>query len=473
MRRGAILLLASMLGGCSLAPHYERPPAPVPTSWPVGDAYLASTEATLPAVSYRDIFRDPRLQRLVEQALLNNRDLRTAAANLAAARAQVTITRSAQFPNIGLSGTGSRTEGGTGTNTATGATTRSISRTSWAVNGGVSSFELDLFGRLANATAADRQRALSTEAAARTVRLGLVADLANAWAAHAADAELLRIAEDTAASARRTVELTAARLKGGIAPRTDLRQAEQILATAEADIASQKTLVAQDANLVQLLVGAPVDPALLPGDLRVVTDSVAVLPAGLGSGILLRRPDVLEAEYTLRAANAQIGVARAAMFPSISLTGLFGFGSNALSTLFSDGSFTKSVSGSVAQSIFAAGGVRAGVKQSEANRDAALANYEKAIQTAFREVSDALARQGTIADELRATTAQVTATQDTAHLTEARYKGGVASSLDNLDAQRSYYTAQKQLVATRLAVVSNRVALYRTLGGDQATVGGQ
>ncbi len=469
MKRAISLLVTLTLPACSMAPHYERAAAPVPTSWPVGDAYLAQSEATVPAISYRDIFRDPRLQALVEQALVNNRDLREAAANLVAARAQVRIQRALQFPEIGITGTGSRSEGGTSTNQSTGITTQTISRSSFALSGGVTAFELDLFGRLASATAAERQRALSTEAAARTVRLALVADIADAWTSYAADAELLRIAQGTAASARRSVELTGARLKGGIAPRTDLRQAETILATAEADVASQTTAVAQDANLLQLLVGAPVDSALLPGRLDEVMQSIATLPAGMSSEILLRRPDVMGAEYSLRAANAQIGVARAALFPQITLTGLFGFASNALRTLFATDAFTKSLSGNASQAIFSAGGVRAGVEASKAQRDAALAVYEKAIQTAFREVADALARQGTIAEEMRASTARVTATADTARLTEARYRGGVDSYLVNLDAQRSLYSAQQQEVGTRLTLVGNRIALYRALGGDQAT----
>lgn len=461
------------VSACSMAPPYRQPAPPVPPSWPVGDAYLARTEAMVPTLSYRDIFRDARLQALVEQALVNNRDLRQAAANLAAARAQVRVQRAQQFPEIVVGATASRSEGGAGTNQNTGATTRTVARSSFALDAGISAFELDLFGRLANATDAERQRALSTEAAARTVRLGLVADLATAWANHAADAELLRIAQDTAASARRSVELTGARLKGGIAPRTDLRQAEQILFTAEADVAAQTTALAQDVNLVQLLVGAPVDPALLPVRLDEVVQSVAVLPPGTGSEILLRRPDVLEAEYALRAANAEIGVARAAMFPRITLTGALGFASNALRTLFDAGTFTKSVSGDASQAIFSAGGVRAGVAVSKAQRDAAVAVYEKAIQTAFREVADALARQGTIADEMRASSARVTASRDTARLTEARYRGGVDSYLLNLDAQRSLYSAQQQEIATRLTLVSNRVALYRALGGDQASPAGQ
>lgn len=462
MKRGASLLLALALPACSMAPTYVRPTAPVPQSWPVGDAYLAQGEAAVPVVSYRDIFRDPRLQALVEQALAGNRDLRVAAANIAAARAQVRVQRAAQFPEIAATASVRRDSG------ANGPASRS-----YALDAGISAFELDLFGRLASATEAERQRALGTEAAARTVRLGLVADLATAWANHAADAELLRIARDTAANARRSVELTRARLDGGVAPRTDLRQAEQILATAQADVAAQTTALAQDRNLVQLLVGGPFDAGLLPDGLDEVVASIAVLPAGTGSEVLLRRPDVIEAEYALRAANADIGVARAELFPRITLTGLAGFASDALSALFDSGAFHTTLGGNASQAIFSGGGARAAVAVSKAQRDAALASYERAIQTAFREVADALARQGTIADERRASELRVTATADTARLTEARYRGGVDSYLQNLDAQRSLYSARQQDVAVRLAQVANRVALYRALGGDQASVGGQ
>jgi len=471
MKRLAPLMLATALSACSLAPKYVRPQAPVPASWPVGDAYLAQSEAALPAVSYRDIFKDPRLQRLVEQALVANRDLRVAAANLEAARAQVQVQRATQFPEVGVSAGATRT---TGSNTAAsgaggGTPTTSGTRARYTVQGGVSAFEIDLFGRLANATAAERQRALGTEAAARTVRLGLVADIAGAWAQYATDAELLRIAEATAVNARRSVTLTNARLKGGIAPRTDLRQAEQILATAEGDVAAQKTALAQDANLMQLLVGAPVDAALLPRGLDEVVGSIATLPAGTSSEVLLRRPDVLEAEYSLRAANAEIGVARANLFPRISLTGLLGFASTSLSALFTHDSFSTTLGADASYAIFSGGGLRAGVRVSQAQREAALASYEKAIQTAFREVADALARQGTITEEVRAAGARVSAAADTARLAEARYRGGIDSFLDNLDAQRSLYAAQRQEVGTRLTMVSNRIELYRVLGGDQAS----
>jgi multidrug efflux system outer membrane protein len=299
--------------------------------------------------------------------------------------------------------------------------------------------------------------------------LGLVSDIASTWATYATDAELLRIAQETAVNARRSVDLTRARLQGGIAPRSDLRQAEQVLATAEGDVASLKTALAQDVNLLQLLVGAPIDPALLPASLDEVIASIATLPAGVSSEVLLRRPDVLEAEYGLRAANADIGVARAEMFPTISLTALLGVASGALSGLFNSDAFSTTLGATGRYAIFSGGGARANVHVSEALRDAALAGYERAIQTAFREVSDALARQGTIGEELRAATANLTAATDSARLAEARYRGGVEGYLDNLVAQRALYSAEQQEAATRLALVQNRVTLYRALGGDQAS----
>ena len=454
------LLPVGALAACSLAPAYVRPTPPVPTSWPVGDAYLAQSEAGLPLVSYKEIFRDPRLHALVDQALANNRDLRVAAANVAAARARIGVVRAAQFPAIGVSGSAARVDNGNGS---------SDPGWSYSVEGGVSSFELDLFGKLANATAAQRDTALATEASARTVRLGLVADLTLAWAIHAADRDLLAIAETTVANAEDSVRLTTARLKGGVAPRTELSQAQQALETAKGDAASQKTALAQDINAIRLLVGADFDPSLLPGSIEEVNQGLAVLPAGLGSNILLRRPDVVSAEYELRAAHADIGVARAALFPSISLTGLLGFASDALSSLFDKGSFTSAVRGDASWSIFNAGGRAANVEVAKAQRDAALAAYEKAIQTAFAEVADALADQGTLAERVRASGAFTAAARETARLTEATYRQGIASSLDNLDAQRSLYSARKAEVAVRLQAAANRITLYRVLGGDQAT----
>jgi outer membrane protein, multidrug efflux system len=449
------LMLGTALAGCSMDPKLEMPAAPVPQSWPAGDAYLKANEAALPTVTYQDIFKDPRLQKLIETALANNRDLRIAAANIAAARAQYRIQRADRLPGLdaGAGATVSKADG-------------SPRDTSFTGSLSIPAFELDLFGRVASLTRAQQNSWFATEAAARATRLTLVGDIASAWLNHAADASLLKIAQDTAANAERSVKLTDMRLKGGIAPRTDLAQAQQTLASAQSDVAQQTTALAQDINALRLLVGTEIDPSLLAGSIEEAAPTVAELPAGIDSGVLLRRPDVVQSEYQLRAANAEIGAARAALFPRISLTGLLGFASNALTGLFSGEGFHWSGSGSGSYPIFNAGAGRAGVQLSEAQRDAALASYEKSIQTAFREVADALARRGTIDDQLKADTANLAAAQDNYRLSEARYRGGIDNFLANLVAQRSYYSAQQGLVQTRLIEATNLVTLYRTLGGD-------
>ena len=469
MTIGAVLAL--VLAGCSMEPKYVQPTAPVPPSWPVGDAYLKQNEAALPAVTYRDIFRDARLQKLIERALTENRDLRLAAANIRAAREQYRIQRADRLPEV-TAGAGATVSGGQSSSTAS---TGSNTRTRFTADAGITGFELDLFGRVASLTRAEQNRYFATEAGARATWLTLVGDIADAWLRYAADASLLGIAQDTATNAENSVRLTRARLQGGIAPRTDLRQAEQVLEGARADLAEQRTALAQDVNALQLLIGAPVDPALLPASLDQAAPTIAELPAGIDSTVLLRRPDVVQAEYQLRAANAEIGAARAALFPRISLTGLLGLASNALTGLFSGNGFNWSGGADASYSIFNAGAGRANVRLSEAQREAAVASYERAIQSAFREVADALARRGTITEQLRATQAQTDAAADTFRLAEARYRGGIDTFLSSLDAQRSLYAARRTLVNTRLVQASNLVTLYRTLGGDsllQATPGG-
>lgn len=463
MRHRACLAAPLLLGACSLAPAYERPAAPIPSSWPVGDAYPAPGEARLPAISYRDIFRDARLQHIIDQGLATNRDLRIAAANIAQARAQYRIQRAEVLPEIVAGASAGYADNG---NASTGGGASSGGRASFSADIGTTAFELDLFGRIASLSEAALNRYFATEAAARATRLALVGGIADAWLAYAADRSLLAIAAETVTSARKSVDLTRRRLEGGIAPRSDLRQAEIVLATAEADHAAQRTAIAQDVNLLRLLVGAPVDSALLPASIEEAGQTLADLPAGLDSAILLRRPDVMEAEYQLRAANAEIGAARAELFPRISLTGLAGFASDALSSLFTGGAFGWQGTGTVSYSIFRAGAGRATVRASEAQRDALLATYERSIQTAFREVSDALARRGTIENQLAANARQVEAAEDNYRLAEARYRGGIESFLTSLDAQRSLYSAQRGLVATRLVRAANRVDLYRALGGD-------
>jgi len=449
MRRAALVAIVS-LAACSMDPRLAPIPLPVPASWPVGDPYLLRNEAPLPALTYREIFRDPRLQALIVQALANNRDLRVAAANIAAARAQVRITRANQLPELDAAGRA----------TVTG------DADNYALGLSIPAFEIDLFGRLASLTRADQQRLFATEAAARATRLALVGDIADAWLAYAADSSLLTIAEQTADSAARSVNLTRLRLDGGIAPKTDLLQAEQVLETARLDLAQQRSARAQDANLLQLLVGAPIDPADLPASIEQAAPTIAPLPAGLDSLVLLRRPDVVQAEYELYAANAEIGAARAALFPTISLTGLLGLASSTLTGLFSGGAFAWSAGGAATYPIFRAGAGRARVAQTEAQRNAAVASYEKAIQTAFREVADALADRGTMVERLRAARANVAATGETLILVTARYRNGIDPYLTTLDAQRSLYSAQRTRVAVELAEALNAVALYRALGAD-------
>jgi multidrug efflux system outer membrane protein len=451
----AVTMMAS-LTACSLAPKYVRPEAPVPQSWPVGDAYLRSSEAALPTVRYQDIFRDPRLQALITQALANNRDLRVAAANIAAARGQFRIQRAELLPEVDAS-SGATFRGGQG---STG------SKSSFDANIGINAFEVDLFGRIRSESDRALNSYFATEAAARATRLTMIGDIADGWLAYASDKSLLKIAQDTASSAQTSVELTQKRLNGGIAPRTDLRQAQLILDTAKADVANQTTLLAQDVNALQLLVGAPIDPANLPNSIDEAGATLAELPAGLDSSILLRRPDVVEAEYQLRAANAEIGAARAALFPKISLTGLVGFVSNALGALFAGGAFNWQAGGAATYPIFRAGAGKANVDVTKAQRDAAVATYEKTIQTAFREVADALARRGTITDQLTATRDQLDAAADNYKLSDMRYRGGIDSYLDSLVAQRSLYSAQQTLINTQLTRASNLVSLYRALGGD-------
>ena len=470
-RRPAIALLAIAVSGCSMTPAYVRPAAPVPVSWPVGDAYLRQSEQALPSITYRDVFRDQRLRGVIDRALANNRDLRIAAANIAATRAQYRIQRGALFPEIDAGVAYSHRDGNVGSAAGSGAGVGGGGAgggviDSFQANLGTTAFEIDLFGRIRSLTDAALSRYFAQEAGARATRLTLVGDVATAWLTYAADASLLAIARDTVASAQSSVRLTDARRAGGIAPRTDLRQAQQVLATAQADVATQTAAVAMDRNALELLVGAPVDPTMLPGGIDDAGTGVAEMPAGVDSGILLRRPDVVEAEYTLRAANAQIGAARAALFPRISLTALAGLASNALKSLFDGGAFAWSAAPSASYPIFRAGAGRAGVDQAQAQRDAAVASYEKTIQTAFREVADALAQRGTITERLAANRRFRDAAADGYRLADARYKGGIDTFLASLDAQRQLYSARRTLVQGEFARASNLVTLYRTLGGD-------
>ena len=458
-------MIGAALAGCSLEPKYVRPDAPVPPGWPVGDAYLKQSEAALPTVGYRDIFRDPKLQSVIEQALVNNRDLRIAAANIDIARAQYRVQRAELFPAIGASADVSisdegKRNGGVGTGVTNGV------NKSYSLGAGLTGYEIDLFGRVRSLSRAAQQRYFATEAAARATRLALVGDIASTYLALAADRSRLAIARETEANAGRAAELTGARLRGGIAPRTEVRQAQTILDQARSDSAALTTAVAQDKNALDLLAGAPVDPALLPESLESVDGLLSELPAGLSSEILLRRPDVVQAEYQLRAANAEIGAARAAFFPRISLTAFAGLASTALSSLFSGGAFGWSVQPGATLPIFDGGANRGNLALSRAQRELALARYEQSIQTAFRDVADALARRGTIGNQFSAQSDLVAHAADNYRLAYARYREGIDQFLTTLDSQRVLYAAQNSLVTARLERADNLVQIYRALGGD-------
>ncbi len=305
-----------------MEPRLGQPDPAIPPSWPAGDAYLAQSEAALPTVTYKQVFRDPRLQTLIAQALVNNRNLMAAASNIAAAREQYRIQRAQLFPQLdaaaGVTVTGERSSSsssGSGSGSgSSGGSSRTIVA-NYTAGLSVPSFELDLFGRIRSLTHAQLEQYFATEAGARATRLTLVGDIASAWLIYASDYSLLVIARQTVESTSKSVDLTRQQLDGGIVPRTNLSQAIETMAQAQANLAQQRTAVAQDVNLLQLLVGAPIDPSLLPGSIDEAGATIADVPAGVSSYVLLRRPDVLQAEYQLRSANADIGAARAALFP--------------------------------------------------------------------------------------------------------------------------------------------------------------
>lgn len=462
MRSLMVALSAATLGACSMIPAYERPAAPVPASFPQAAPSEASAAAQqAQAVAWRDYFADARLREVIALALQNNRDLRVAALNIERARAQYGIQRADLFPTIAASG-GQSAQRVPGDLNSSGAST--VSR-QYSANLGFASYELDFFGRVRSLEEQALQTYLGTEEARRSAQISLVAEVANAWLRLAADRERLALARSTFETRQKSFELTQRSFDAGAVSALDLRQAETLLQTARADAARYAALVAQDENALALVVGAGVSPALLPQGLDAAIASVAELPAGVPSEVLTRRPDVVQAEYALRAANASIGAARAAFFPSITLTATVGTASASLDGLFESGSRAWSFMPQIRIPIFETGRLQASLDVAEIQRDITIAQYEKAIQSAFREVADALADRATLAEQLDARRKLVEATQKSFELSEARYKGGVDSYLNLLDAQRSLYAAELELISVRLSDATNRVALYKALGG--------
>jgi len=455
-------LTALLLAGCDLAPAYHRPGLPAPASLPTGGAYPPANAATPAAdIAWQDFFVDPALRAVIGQGLANNRDLRVALANVEAARAQYRVQRADLLPTIGANA------GATYARSSAIEAVPGVGRTShiYSVDAGFSAFEIDLFGRVRNLTRAALDQYLATEEGARATRITLIAEIASAYLTMAADEDQLRISQGTLESFKQSLDLTTAQFKQGVISELEVRQAQTNYEQARYDIAALQTQIARDQNALNLLVGTTVSQDLLPTGLGDRAFTLAELPAGISSDVLLQRPDVLQAEDQLRAQYANIGAARAAFFPQISLTALAGTLSSSLSGLFDHGSYTYQVAPTASQTIFDFGRNAANLRYAKASRDAALASYEKAIQTAFREVADALAERGTIDEQLRARATRVEAAGTAYRLSDARYRSGVDPFLTTLDAQRTFYAAQQNLVQTRLDAASNLVELYRALGG--------
>jgi multidrug efflux system outer membrane protein len=453
-----------LLTGCTLAPNYTRPEAPVPSSWPSGPAYdNARVSPGAPAVAevpWREYFTDERLRQLIETALRNNRDLRVAALNVERARAVYGIARAELLPTIEATGRGRKERA---PSSAFGSDGGSVIIERYDVNLGVSSWEIDFFGRIRSLKDAALQEYLATGQARSSAQILLVSGVANAYLTLAADRETLQLAHSTLDAQKAAYDLIRKRFDVGFSSELDLRQAQTRVDAARVDLALYARLAAQDENALALLVGSKVPAELLPDNLSLVNPAREISP-GVSSEVLLLRPDILQAEDLLKAANANIGAARATLFPRISLTTAFGTASGELSGLFKPGSKAWNFSPQIVAPIFDARAWSA-LKAIKAERKIAVAQYEKAIQTAFREVADALAVRGTVEDQLSAQQSLVEAASVTYRLSNARYAKGIDSFLGVLDAQRSLYAAQQGLIAVRLTRFANQVRLYAVMGG--------
>lgn len=456
---GAFLLL----GGCTLAPKYTQPQAPIPAQWPRGAAYKDARGApgapTVPELKWEDFFADRQLQEIIEKALNNNLDLRLAALNVERARALYGISRAELFPAVDALGSGYKQRVPADLST----TGQSMTATQYGVNLGVVSWEIDFFGRIRSLEEQALQEYLATEQGRRGVQIALVAEVARAYLTLAADRSRLKLARATLASQQANYRLIKRRFELGLGTDLDLREAQTRVDTARRDIPRFTQFVAQDHNALNLLAGSPVPENLLPANLSTVITPEAISP-GLSSRVLLKRPDIMAAEHRLKGAYANIGAARAALFPQISLTAAFGTASADLSGLFKSGSAAWTFAPQVVLPIFDAR-IWAALRVSKADREIALTQYEKTIQTAFREVADSLAVQGTMDRQVSAQQSLVDATEETYRLSNIRFEKGLDNYLAVLVAQQSLYGQQQALIVLRLNRLANRVNLYAVLGG--------
>lgn len=446
------------LGGCSLAPRYVRPASPVPPGLP--PAEIAADAPRAPDVPWEQFYTDARLGTVVAQALANNRDLRAAMLNIDRAQALYRIQRADRIPSVSAGATVSQQR----IPERVARDGEAYTSTQYSVALGVSGWELDIFGRVRNLTAAALEQYLATEQAGRATQLALVAAVAQTWLQRAADADGLALARETLEAQQSSLALVQKSRDLGVSSDLELNQVRSQVEAARADVARYTALVALDLNALQVLAGGPVNPDLLAGGLSDVSPPRPI-SAGVDSGVLLRRPDILSAEHQLRAANANIGAARAAYFPRISLTAGLGISSSELSNLIGSGTGTWSFVPQVAQPIFNSGAISARVRVARVDRQLAVARYEKGIQQAFAEVSNALTLRQTLVSQREAQEGLVQALAETYRLSEARYKAGLDGYLGVLVAQRALISAQQALVGVRLAEQVNLVTLYKVLGG--------
>jgi multidrug efflux system outer membrane protein len=447
-------LLAVALAGCySLAPSYERPAAPIPKQLPGG-------QGTAGHLTLAQFVKEPKLREVLARVVGQNRSLRRAALDIESARQLYRVQRAQFLPSIdaGVNVTSSRALVGTPDNAT-------VQFTSYGASVGLAAWEIDLFGRIKSLSDAKLQQYLSAVETAKAARISLIAETATAWVTIAADRSRLAIAKETMATSQKAMDLTEQLVGGGTSNRGDFWQASTVFQQARGDVATLTAAIAQDRNALELLAGGPIDDALLPAELPVQLDWFAEVPIGLGSEVLLDRPDVVAAEHDLMAANANIGAARAQFFPSLTLTASGGLASVALATLFTGPAAVFTIAPALALPLFRGGANRANLAYSEAQKQSFVTAYELAIQTAFREVADALATRATIDEALAAQTALVDASQKAFELSQARYKAGIDTFLTTLVTERTLYAAKSSLVATQLSALGNRVTLYRVLGG--------
>ncbi|RVT96004.1 efflux transporter outer membrane subunit [Rhodovarius crocodyli] len=473
MRSLSFLPAALLLAGCSLAPDFIRPSAPVPEGWPQGPAYqrpaadtAAGDQAALD-IPWSEIFADDRLRRVVALGLTENRDLRVAVLNAAQYEANYRTQRGSLFPNISgsVSGTASRTPAPYSSDLYPSNATTGLTRGGSAIGLGISSFEVDLFGRVRNLTENAFQRYLGYEETRRATHISLVSQIANAWLAISADRELLALTRRTLESQEQSFAITRAAFQGGTATELAYRQAETSVQTARANLAAYTRQEAQDLNALNRLVGADVPAELLPANAAELDSAVRDVPAGVSSAVLLRRPDVLAAERNLRAANAQIGAARAAFFPSLTLTASGGTASQGLERLFAPGTANWSFSPTINIPIFSAGALRGSLDAARIGADIQVATYQGTLQTAFREVADALAARGTLTSQIEAQRGLVTAYESAYNLSVLRFRSGLDNYQSALDSERQLYAARQTLISLELQRRQNRVTLYKVLGG--------